>query len=130
VTADTSVVVAALSGWHEAHDRAASALAGVQRLPAHVVMETFTVLTRLPGGLAVAPEAVAETLGMRFPAPSLTLDGAARRDLPATLAAAGVSGGAGYDALVALEAGAHTLLTLDPRAHITYAKLGTSVRVV
>lgn len=123
-------MVAGLVSWHEAHDRAVAALAGVQRLPAHVVMETFSVLTRLPAGLAVPPEAVAETLGARFPAPSLTLDATARRDLPATLASAGVSGGAGYDALVALEAGAHTLLTLDERAHATYLKLGASVRLV
>jgi uncharacterized membrane protein len=122
--------VAALSAWHEAHDRAAAALAGVQRLPAHVVIETFSVLTRLPGGLAVAPDAVATTLAERFPAPALTMDGAARRELPATLARARLSGGASYDALVGLEAGAHTLLTLDARAQATYAKVGATARAV
>jgi toxin FitB len=116
VTADTSVVVSALSGWHENHDVAARALDGVAALPAHVLTEAYAVLTRLPGGLAVAPDAAAAVLASRFGEEPLQLAGAERRTLLSTLAAAGVGGGASYDGLVALEAAAHeqVLLTSAP----------------
>ena len=39
MTADTSVVVPALAGWHENHEVAADALEGVASLPAHVLTE-------------------------------------------------------------------------------------------
>ena len=38
MTADTSAVIAALSGWHERHDAAAQAL-GASPAPAHVMVE-------------------------------------------------------------------------------------------
>ena len=57
MTADASVVVPALSRWHRHYEAAAEALDGVAALPAHVLVESYAVLTRLPGGLAVAPEA-------------------------------------------------------------------------
>ncbi len=47
--------MAALSAWHESHDAAAEALEAVRVLPAHAMLETYSVLTRLPGGLAVPP---------------------------------------------------------------------------
>lgn len=123
-------MVAALSAWHEDHERAAEAAGGIQRLPAHVIAEAYSVLTRLPAGLAAPPSAVAQLLAQRFPGPALTLDAARRAALPETLAAAGVIGGATYDALVGLEAaaGGAMLLTLDRRAQPTYAKVGASVR--
>src|SRR5687767_1073614 len=48
LTADTCAVVAALSAWHEHHEPAAEALEDVSVLPAHVVLESYSVLTRLP----------------------------------------------------------------------------------
>ena len=51
--------MAALSAWHEHHATAAEALEGVAALPAHVRLEAYSVLTRLPAGLAVD----ADTLG-------------------------------------------------------------------
>jgi toxin FitB len=132
VTADTSVVVSALSGWHENHDVAARALDGVAALPAHVLTEAYAVLTRLPGGLAVAPDAAAAVLASRFGEEPLQLAGAERRTLLSTLAAAGVGGGASYDGLVALEAAAHeqVLLTRDARAQDTYRRLGVAFRAL
>jgi toxin FitB len=132
VTADTSVVVSALSGWHENHDVAARALDGVAALPAHVLTEAYAVLTRMPGGLAVAPEAAAAVLASRFGEEPLQLAGAERRTLLSTLAAAGVGGGASYDGLVALEAAAHeqVLLTRDARAQDTYRRLGVAFRAL
>ena len=132
MTADTSVVVPALSGWHRNHEAAADALAGVDALPAHVMMEAYAVLTRLPGGLAVAPEAAAAVLTSRFGAEPLRLAAADRTSLLSLLAAAGVGGGTSYDGLVALEARAHeqVLLTRDVRAQDTYRRLGVAFRAL
>ena len=47
-TADSSVVVAALTPWHEHHAVARSALAKTELLISHVVAETFAVLTGFP----------------------------------------------------------------------------------
>ncbi len=132
MTADTSVVVPALSGWHANHEVAADALDGVASLPAHVLTEAYAVLTRLPGGLAVPPEGAAAVLASRFGQEPLQLAAAERRTLLSTLAAAGVGGGASYDGLVALEAAAHdqVLLTRDARAQDTYRRLGVAFRAL
>jgi PIN domain-containing protein len=120
------VVVAALSSWHEQHEAAAQALAPVVALPAHVFIESYSVLTRLPSGLAVPPWAAADVLLRRFGDPPLRLSDAEQAELPGTLAAASVAGGSTYDGLIALEARAHgqPLLTLDRRAEATYRRLG------
>jgi toxin FitB len=132
VTADTSVVVSALSRWHKHHDAAAEALDGITALPAHVLTECYSVLTRLPGGLAVPPEAAATVLASRFGDAPLQLAAADRRSLLSRLAAAGVGAGATHDGLVALEARAHerVLLTRDARAQDTYRRLGVAFRAV
>jgi toxin FitB len=104
----------------------------VTALPAHVAVEAYSVLTRLPGGLAVPAPLAAEVLADRFPDPPLTLRAAERRGLAQRLAAAGVAGGAAYDGLVALEAASHgaTLLTLDRRAQDAYRRLGVPFRAL
>ncbi|MEN3279972.1 MAG: hypothetical protein V7607_1112 [Solirubrobacteraceae bacterium] len=119
-------MIAALARWHEQHEVAAQALADVSALPAHVMVEAYSVLTRLPGGLAVPAAVAADVLASRFSGRPLRLADAQRRALLRTLAAAGVLAGASYDGLVALEAAAHdeTLLTLDRRARDTYRRLG------
>lgn len=48
IAADTSVVVAAFASWHEGHESALVALARRPRLPGHVALESYSVLTRLP----------------------------------------------------------------------------------
>jgi hypothetical protein len=125
-------VIAGLSAWHEQHESTAEALAGVDVLPAHVVMEAYAVLTRLPGGLAVPPATAASVLARRFPKAPLRLTAARRSGLLEQLAGARVFGGASYDGLVALEAHAHgrALLTLDDRAQLTYRRLGVGFRVI
>jgi PIN domain-containing protein len=124
------VVIATLAAWHERHEAAALALRPVTALPAHVVLEVYAVLTRLPSGLAVPAATAAATLARRFAEPLLGLDD--RAVLLTRLAGAGVFGGASYDGLVALEAGEHdhTLLTLDERAQQTYHRLGVPFRVL
>lgn len=119
-------MIAALSAWHGRHEAAAEALAAVSALPAHVVVEAFSVLTRLPSGLAVAPALAASVIASEFREPALRLDDGERARVLERLAGAGVAGGATYDGLVALEAHAHgrMLLTLDQRAQSTYQRLG------
>lgn len=125
-------MIAALSAWHELHEATARALEPVTALPAHVVVEAYSALTRLPSGLAVPPATAAGVLARRFDGAPLSLDRRRRSRLLATLAGAGVIGGATYDGLVALEAAAHgeELLTLDRRAQATYQRLGVEFRLI
>ncbi len=126
------MVVAALSTWHEQHEVAANPIAGVTTLPAHVVIEAYAVLTRLPGGLAVPAAQAALTLSRRFPNQPWGLARPERADVLRTLATAGVLGGATYDGLVGLEAQSNAcrLLTLDQRAQSTYRRLGVAFEPV
>ena len=45
---DTSVVIAAFSPWHEAHAAARRVVTPDAVVAAHVVTETYAVLTRMP----------------------------------------------------------------------------------
>jgi len=123
-------VVAALSTWHEHHAAALDATRDVERLPAHAYVESASVLTRLPGGLAQPLGRVLEVIDRSFPGPVLTLPPLAHRAFAATLAAAGLGGGALYDGLIAATAIHHDvpLLTLDRRAARTYLALDADVR--
>ena len=125
-------MIAALAAWHEQHEMAARALADVTALPAHVALEAYSVLTRLPSGLAVPARAAADALRRRFGSAPLRLDERSRERLLATLSEAGVHGGATYDGLVALEAASHrcTLLTFDGRAAMTYRRLGIRLELI
>jgi predicted nucleic acid-binding protein len=126
IAVDTSVVVAAFASWHEGHAIALAALARRPRLPAHVALESFSVLTRLPPPHRARPAVVAEFLSATFHGAPLALPAKAHLDLIATVTRAGLAGGAIYDAVVgatAKRAGA-TLLTRDRRAVSTYEALG------
>lgn len=126
---DSSVVVAAFATWHESH---AAALAVVQDrpiLPVACALEAYAVLTRLPAPHRADPSLVREFLSTSFGGPGIGLaeheDGAA---LIATLVDLGISGGATYEAVIALvcrRAGA-TLVTLDARARSTYERVGVT----
>jgi predicted nucleic acid-binding protein len=114
-------VVAALLAWHPAHAVARRALRQVSALPAPVVLETFSVLTRLPAPHRITPADAGRAVGA-LSLPVLGLPVGAPMDVVASLAAAGLGGGATYDALVAVTAKehGHTLLTFDRRAGRTY----------
>lgn len=125
-------MIAALSSWHEQHQQAGAALNAVRALPAQVLLECYSVLTRLPAGLAVSAASAERVLASRFPGAPLSLPARQRTRLLATLAGAGVFGGAAYDGLVGLEAraGGETLLTLDERAQSTYLRLGIAFQSI
>ena len=101
IAVDTSVVVAAFASWHEAHRAASGALARAPRVPAHVFLETYSVLTRLPPPHRAPADVVARFLRERFPEAPLTLPPRAHLELVIDLASAGLTGGSVYDALVA-----------------------------
>jgi len=95
------------------------------------MVEAFSVLTRLPSGLAVPATVAADVLDSRFDE-VLRLPDHDRGLLLQTLAGAGVLGGASYDGLVALEAHAHghVLLSLDRRAQETYRRLHVAFQAI
>jgi toxin FitB len=116
---------------HSEHKRVVSWLEG--RLPplcGHALAETYSVLTRLPGDARLAA-ADAVRLMAQLASP-LVLGAERAGQVPATLAEAGISGGAVYDGLVALAAAEHgvCLVTRDSRARATYEALGVEAVVV
>lgn len=130
VALDTSVAVPLLVATHRAHAAVVRWWDGREiALSGHALAETYSVLTRLPGDLRVAPADAARLLGERFAAP-LLLGPETAGHLPGLLSALGIAGGAVYDALVALAAAEHgaDLATRDARAKATYEAVG--VRVV
>lgn len=133
ITVDTSVAVPLLASWHERHRVVAAALDAQDiRLGAHVAVETFSVLSRLPGGRGLAPADCWTLLGDRFGPAWLALPASGHRRLLERLAAAGIGGGAAYDGLVAATARHHAarLVSLDQRAGPIYRLIGADVVLV
>jgi predicted nucleic acid-binding protein len=131
IAPDSSVVIAALAPWHEAHDAARDALRAEQvGLPAHVAVETTSALSRMPQGRRIAPAVVLDALERAFPTTWLTLAGGEQREAMRTAIAAGVRGGALYDALIAATAARHgaEVLSADGRARPTYDAMGAKAR--
>ena len=129
---DTSVAVPLLVQTHQAHPVVSRWWGGRPlALSGHALAETYSVLTRLPGDLRLAPADAAQLLGQRFSAPFL-LGNVTAAHLPEALSRLAISGGAAYDALVALAAAEHgaDLATRDARARTTYDRVGVRVVVV
>lgn len=126
IALDTSCMVAAVCSWHERH---AAVAAEIERrldrrarlaIPAHALVETYAVLTRLPAPHRLAPADAWALIKANFvdAVDVVALDGAAHAALLARLAAAGTGGGRTYDALIAEQTGvahADVLVTLNPR---------------
>lgn len=126
---DTSVAVPLLVQTHRDHAAVVRWWNGrVVTLSGHALAETYSVLTRLPGDLRLAPADAARLIAERFPDPLLLGPRSAAR-LPEVLARLGIAGGAVYDALVALAAFEHgaSLATRDARAKVTYDIVGVDV---
>jgi predicted nucleic acid-binding protein len=127
IAADTSVMVAAFASWHEHHDAAFAAVRRLDAVVAHCLLETYSVLTRLPAPHRMTAEIVARYLQASFTGHRvLGLAPQDQRRLVTNLARLGVTGGAVYDALIAVVCrnARATLLTLDGRARQTYVTLG------
>lgn len=129
---DTSVALPLIMSSHPDHAAVTRWWTGREvALSGHALAETYSVLTRLPGDARHAPADAARLIAERF-SPPLLLSAKAAQSLPRTLAGLDISGGAVYDAMVALAAkenGAE-LATRDGRARGTYEAVGVSVIVV
>lgn len=133
IAPDSSVVIAALAPWHEAHGSARAALLEAEvRLLAHVAFETTSALSRMPEGRRIAPGVVLEALERGFARPWLSLDAVGSHKALQRAVAAGVRGGALYDALIAATAASNDaeILSADRRALGTYRAMGVEVRFI
>lgn len=129
---DTSVCVPALASWHEQHDTCRRAAAGAS-IPGHALLETYSVLTRMPAPLRLPAETAHALLHRWFPRDRvLAAPAALQREGLEHLYAAGISGGAVYDGLIALIVKDHgdRLMTFDQRAVRTYEALGVDFELI
>ncbi|MBA3462242.1 MAG: PIN domain-containing protein [Deltaproteobacteria bacterium] len=121
---DTSVLVAAFASWHGQHERAFAAIRRVNAMVAHCLIETYSVLTRLPAPHRMTPEVVTSYLERSFDGhPVFALSAIEQRRLVGECSTRGLAGGAIYDALIAATCVQSdlSLLTLDARARPTYS---------
>jgi len=120
---DTSVIVAGLVSWHTGHQLALDALNTALEssrvvLPTRVLIEAYSVMTRLPAPHRLAPADALAALASTF-AGGVTL-----KHLPVSsywrflkdIAGDGTTGGSVYDAEIiecAIRAGASSIVTLN-----------------
>lgn len=132
VAVDTSVAVPLLVASHEAHN---AVCAWTRRRPlwlsGQALVETYSVLTRLPGDARLTPADAALLIDDAF-AGCLALPEKSSGEVHRELARSGIAGGAVYDGLVAYAAllSHATLATRDGRARPTYERVGVVVEVV
>lgn len=132
IAIDTSLVVALFASWHEAHESARQSVPSEAHLPVHVLLESYSVLTRLPPPHRAPPDVVESFLGARFEGKLLTLPGEHHRSLLALAVERDLTGGSVYDALIAATAehADATLLTRDRRAARAYEAVGATYRLL
>ncbi|QRN81138.1 MAG: type II toxin-antitoxin system VapC family toxin [Nocardiopsis sp. BM-2018] len=131
IAIDTSVAVPLLVRSHAAHEAVVRWWSGRPiALAGHASVETYAVLTRLPGDLRLTPADAARLMAARF-GHVMLLGPDALAQVPTTLGHLGIAGGATYDAIVALAALQHDvpLATRDARARSTYERVGVRVEV-
>ncbi|MFF2271798.1 VapC toxin family PIN domain ribonuclease [Agromyces sp. NPDC058136] len=129
---DASAAVALLVPTHAAHAAIAARVGRSQLgLAGHAAIETYSSLTRLPADQRFTAADAAERIAGGFPS-GHPIDAAVMATVLARLAAAGVTGGAVHDGLVALAAVdlGVPLVTCERRALSTYAALGAVVEFV
>lgn len=129
---DTSVAVPLLVASHSVHDMVQAWAAGrTLHIGGHALVETYSVLTRLPGDARVSATDAVLLIEDNFEE-RLSLSPERAGQVHQLLAARGIAGGATYDGLVALVAQEHdaTLVTRDARARGTYEAMGVRVIVL
>lgn len=132
VAVDTSVAIPLLHVAHPSHATVVTWAAGKSlHLSGHALVETYAVLTRLPGDARVSRSDAVTLIEENFEHP-LVLSSEAARGVHRAFAARGIAGGAAYDALVALAAREvdMPLATRDGRARATYEALGVAVEII
>lgn len=132
IALDTSVVLAALLAWHEAHEPARNAAVGAS-IPAHALIESYSVMTRLPPPHRLETDVARHLLAGWFPSDRVLVpDPDLLTSIVDRLADTGIGGGATYDALVGLTAAGQgaELTTRDQRAAATYEALSVPYQLV
>lgn len=124
------MAVAAFGAWHELNASACTVLDGGAAIPAHALIETYSVLTGFPPPHRAPPGLVDEWLDSRFPTVLAAPGPSEQREVVRVMARSGRGDGAIYDALVGLTAKLHgaLLVTADRRAAQTYELIGVEVR--
>ncbi len=125
IAIDTSVVVAALVTTHESHGESLSALQAALEsppvvVPGAVLLESYSVLTRLPAPMRLSPASALRLLRHAFHgcAEVPELDAGSAWALLAEAVGGALAGGIIHDAHIAAcarRAGATRVLTLNPR---------------
>lgn len=132
IAVDTSVAVPLLSALHRQHEAVAAWASGKRlALSGHALAETYSALTRLPGGSRVAPTDAADLIDANFeqvlsPLPRTTTE------IHRLCAELKIAGGPVYDALVAFAARDNdtALATRDARARGVYNLVGVTTILV
>jgi predicted nucleic acid-binding protein len=128
IAADASVLVPALMAAHEFHEACHESAGLIDAAVGHALLETYAVLTRLPQPYTV-PAVQASAALRSYSDAVLALPGPEVPDAIDRFVIARASGGATYDALIAVTAAHHgaSLLTCDERAAEVYERLGADV---
>jgi predicted nucleic acid-binding protein len=130
---DTSVVVGALTLADESvRAECEKALRSSPAPIAHVFLETYSVLTRLPAPLRMTGMQAGTFLSQAFPKSPLAIGPDENRKLLDVLMHEHIIGGSTYDALIAFTSVKHSaqLITRDRRAAATYAAMGASITFI
>lgn len=132
ICVDTSVVVAAMSPWHEVHEVAANACRQDAVIPAHCLIEAFAALTRMRDPLQVTGADAAEALTRQWGDRQLVLPEDVYTQILDELARKAIIGSHAYDGLTALTARHFNLrlVSLDHRAERTYKSLGIDYSII
>jgi predicted nucleic acid-binding protein len=138
VALDTSCLIALLSSWHEFHLRTLTPLEARRKrgerfiLSAHTLMETFSVLTRLPPPVRIAPMEASERMRENFGGDLVAgLEPKSAWLSITQLAQRGLGGGRVYDAAIAssvLRAGAAVIFTWNVKDFLAVAPPGLEIR--
>jgi predicted nucleic acid-binding protein len=133
---DTSVVVAALLGWHEDHAPARAALeaglaAGRLIVPAPVPVEAYSVMTRLPAPHRISPADAVALLGDTFrDVTVIALEPKEIWTLLAWLDERKIAGGRAYDGHIlacSKKGRARRLFTLNARDFLAFDEPGIEI---
>ena len=139
VALDTSVVIAALLAWHEHHEAAADAVSRALArdrvvLPVPVLIESYSVMTRLPAPhrLTAADAWAVLSESFREPAHLASFPTREAWGLVRQLSENELAGGLVYDAVIleaAREGGASILLTFNERDYERLDRDGVEIVV-
>ena len=139
IALDSSYLIALLSSWHAQHPRT---LGSYQHwsdrdaqiiLPAHTILECYSVLTRLPAPYRLPPDIVVQAMQENFSHTALVVGVKASEiwERIDSFSRLRLGGGQVYDALIAwcaADAGATILLTWNLKHFAAIAPPGLEVR--